>query len=79
MNVSNTFVSCDVDADGWEDDPDGSETDHEDTEGVILADMMEEAALDEGDTAAHVGEVDLMWELPVRISMTTNHYPSDFP
>jgi len=79
MNMSVTPLSCDVDDDDSEDEPDGSETDQADTEGAILADMMEESTLDQGDAAAEADEVDLMWELPVRVSMTTNHHPSDFP
>lgn len=79
MNMSFAPLSSDVDDDGSEDEPGGSETDQADTEGAILADMMEESTLDEGDAAAQDDEVDLMWELPVGVSMTTNHHPSDFP
>ena len=65
MDMSNAFPSCDVDADGLEDDPDESETDQADTEGAILADMMEETILDEGEAETDADQVDLVWELPV--------------
>jgi hypothetical protein len=74
-----TTLSCDVDPDALEDDPDESETDQADTEGAILADMMEETTLDEGDVETDADLVDLVWELPVCVSMTTNRHLSDFP
>jgi hypothetical protein len=74
-----TTLSRDVDANTLEDDPDESETDQADTEGAILADMMEETTLDEDDAETDADQVDLVWELPVCVSMATNHHPSDFP
>ena len=65
MDMSNNFPSCDVDADGLEDDPDESKFDKADTEGAILADMMEETILDEGEAETDADQVDLVWELLV--------------
>jgi hypothetical protein len=74
-----TTLSCNVNANPLEDDPDESETDQADTEGAILADMMEETTLDEDDAETDANQVDLVWELLVCVSIAMNHYPSNFP
>jgi hypothetical protein len=65
MEMSNATLSCDVDANGLEDDPDESETDQANTEGAILADMMEETTLDEGNAETDADHVHLEWKIPV--------------